>query len=77
MIVQVRVKTGSKKGDQVVESSPYLDVFLREKPIDGRANQALIAILAKHFSVNKESVRIVSGSSSRIKLVEIGGPEGT
>lgn len=77
MIVQVRVKPGSKKGDQVVESSPYLDVFLREKPIDGRANQALIAILAKHFSVNKESVRIVSGSSSRIKLVEIGGPEGT
>ena len=77
MIVQVRVKPGSKKGDLVVESSPYLDVFLREKPIDGRANQALIAILAKHFSVNKESVRIVSGSSSRIKLVEIGGPEGT
>ena len=77
MIVQVRVKPGSKKGDLVVDSSPYLDVFLREKPIDGRANQALIAILAKHFSVNKESVRIVSGSSSRIKLVEIGGPEGT
>ena len=77
MIVQVRVKPGSKKGDQVVESPPYLDVFLREKPIDGRANQALIAILAKHCSVNKESVRIVSGSSSRIKLVEIGGPEGT
>lgn len=77
MIVQVRVKPGSKKGDLVVESSPYLDVFLREKPIDGRANQALIAILAKHFSVNKASVRLVSGSSSRIKLVEIGGPEGT
>ena len=76
-MVQVRVKPGSKKGDLVVESSSYLDVFLREKPIDGRANQALIAILAKHFSVNKEGVRIVSGSSSRIKLVEIGGPEGT
>lgn len=77
MIVQVRVKPGSKRGDLVVESSPYLDVFLREKPIDGLANQALIALLAKHFSVNKASVRIVSGSSSRIKLVEIGGPEGT
>lgn len=77
MIVQVRVKPGSKKGDLVVESSPYLDVFLRERPIAGRANQALIAILAKHFSVNKESVRIASGSGSRIKLVEIGGPEGT
>ena len=77
MIIQVRVKPGSSKGDLVIEAPPYLDVFLREKPIDGRANQALISLLAKHFRVEQTRIRIVSGVSSRIKLVEIGGPEGT
>ncbi len=77
MIVQVRVKPGSKKGDLVVASPPYLDVFLRERPIDGKANQALVSLLADHFGVNKQEIRIASGMSSRIKLIEIGGPEGT
>ncbi len=77
MIIQVRVKPGSKKGDLVEPASPYLDVFLKEKPIAGKANQALIALLSSHFRVARENIRIVSGTSSRIKLIEIGGPEGT
>ncbi len=77
MIIQVRVKPGSKKGDLVEPASPYLDVFLKEKPIAGKANQALIALLSSHFGVPRENIRIVSGASSRIKLIEIGGPEGT
>lgn len=39
---------------------------------EGRANQALIELLADYFSVPKSSVRIIHGQSSRRKLVEIG-----
>lgn len=39
---------------------------------EGKANQALIELLAVHFSVSKSSVRIISGETSRRKLVEIG-----
>lgn len=77
MIVQVRVKPGSKKGNLVVDAPPYLDVFVREKAADGKANQAVISVLAQHFQVHETKVRIFSGVSSRIKLIEIGGPEGT
>ncbi len=77
MIIQVRVKPGSKKGDLVLAAPPYLDVFVREKPVDGKANQAVLSLLAAHFQVSEGEIRIVSGSSSRIKLIEVGGPEGT
>lgn len=77
MKIQVRVKPGSKRGDLVVKAEPYLDVFLRAKPVDGKANDALITLLAKHYGVSRDQVRIISGATARLKLVEIGGPEGT
>ena len=66
MTYTVLVKPGSKKGPLVVET-----VFLREKPIDGAANQALVKVLAKHFSVSKSQVTIKAGTKSRHKLVDI------
>ena len=41
--------------------------------MDGRANEALVAFLAKRAGVAKGAVRIVSGHSAREKLVEIEG----
>ncbi|BDQ00422.1 DUF167 domain-containing protein [Aquiluna sp. KACHI24] len=77
MRISVRVKPGSKSGDRVVANDPYLDVFLKEKPIDGKANEALVRLLREHFGTAPDGVRIISGFGSRIKIVEIGGPEGT
>jgi hypothetical protein len=42
-------------------------------PERGRANDALIALLADALAVGKERVRVVSGHSSRRKLVEVEG----
>ena len=80
MIYSVTVKPGSKKGPLVVETpaddtsahaAKNLTVYLREKPVDGAANTALIKILAEHFRVAKSCVIIKSGATSRHKLVEI------
>lgn len=40
-------------------------------PVEGRANTALIAFLAKQLGVRKSNVTIVTGQTSRDKLVEI------
>jgi len=40
-------------------------------PERGKANAELIKKLAKHFKVNSGNIRIVSGLSSRKKIVEI------
>lgn len=71
MIYAVTVKPGSKKGPLVVERDTELVVFLRERPIEGRANTALIQVLAKHFGVAKSQVVIKNGARGRKKLVEI------
>jgi len=56
-----------------------LRVKLQAPPEDGRANRALIALLAKHFGVPKRSITLLSGEKSREKRVRIAGvdPERT
>ncbi len=71
MIYEVTVKPNSKKGPLVVAEGQRLTVYLREKPVDGAANAALIKLLANHFTVAKSCVMIKSGARGRKKLIEI------
>lgn len=71
MIYAVTVKPGSKKGPLVITHKDELIVYLREKPVEGQANSALIKLLSSHFHIPKTSIRIKSGAHGRKKLVEI------
>ncbi len=71
MIYEVTVKPNSKKGPLVVANGDKLTVYLREKPIDGEANTALVKILSKHFRVAKSCIIIKSGARGRKKLLEV------
>ena len=53
------------------DESGGLTVYVRERAVDGKANDAVVELLAKHFGVAKSRVSIVRGQSSRIKLVKI------
>lgn len=44
-------------------------------PVEGRANAALIAFFARIFGVPKKQVRILSGESTRMKVIEIIGSD--
>ncbi len=39
---------------------------------EGKANEAVIELLAKYFSISKSAIKIIRGQTSRRKLVEIG-----
>ena len=54
-----------------VDEDGGLTVFVRERAVDGKANQAVVDLLAEHFGVAKSRVVIARGQSSRIKLVKI------
>ena len=71
MIVNVMVKTGSKKGPLVVKEGDGLIVYLREKPHDNEANLALIRMMADYFCVSKSLVIIQRGQKSHKKVIEI------
>jgi hypothetical protein len=44
---------------------------LKAPPVDGKANEELVSLVAEHFKCRKAAVSIKSGASGRIKLVEI------
>lgn len=68
----VHAKPGSKKGPAVeIDESGELTVFLRERAVDGAANEGLIAVVAKHFGVSKSRVAILRGHASRHKVIEV------
>ena len=50
-----------------------LQARVNAPPVDGKANKALIALLAKEFKTPKSKIRIVQGETSRDKLVELAG----
>ena len=52
-------------------SSGNLKVWVHSVPAEGQANEAVIKLLAKHFDVAKSLVAIVSGHTSRNKIIEI------
>ncbi|MBQ6354878.1 DUF167 domain-containing protein [Candidatus Saccharibacteria bacterium] len=68
----VLVKPGSKvEGVFNGPSDGELIVRTHARAHDGEANAAVIKILAKHFGVAKSCIEIVSGTTSRHKIVEI------
>lgn len=46
-------------------------IKVKEKPVLGRANEAIIKILAEHFGVAKYSIKLVSGATSKNKIFKI------
>jgi uncharacterized protein YggU (UPF0235/DUF167 family) len=51
----------------------YLRVRVRAVPEDGKANAALVALLAKELDIPRASVTIVNGAKARLKIVKAHG----
>ena len=56
-----------------MDDADRLRVRVRESPVDGQANRALIKLLADRLGVPISTMRIASGLKSRNKGVEIAG----
>lgn len=67
----VTAKTRAKE-EGIEELDPiHLLVSVKEPPMDGKANKAIIKLLAHHFGVPQASVRIIVGLGTKEKVVEI------
>jgi uncharacterized protein (TIGR00251 family) len=79
--VRVRLKVAPKsKREQIVglldepDGGRALKVAVTAAPESGRANAAVIALLAREWGVAKSAIWVVTGATDRRKLVEIRGP---
>ncbi len=72
MRISVRARPNSRE-EKVEKVESEFIVSVKEPPIKGMANQAIIKVVAEYFGVPGSMVRIVSGHTSRQKVVEILG----
>lgn len=69
----VRVVPRASRNEIVGVQGDALKVKLTAPPVEGRANEALIAFLAQRLSVRKSQVEIVAGATSRRKMIRVIG----
>ena len=67
----VRLQPRASKNEIVGLQSVSLKVRVTAPPVEGMANDALIELLSKALETSRRNVCIVSGHSSRTKLIEI------
>ena len=71
MRISVTVKPNSKREEVVPAGEREYVVRVSAPPVEGKANERVVELLAKHFGVPKSRVTIVRGASGRKKAVEI------
>jgi len=73
----VRVQPGAKRtgitGVYGQNSRLHLNIALQAPPVEGRANEALIAYLAKLLAMPRSRITIIHGDRDRFKLVLLEG----
>ena len=70
MKIRVNVVSNSKNEEVTKEDDGFL-VKVKEPPKEGKANKAVIKLLAEYFGVSQGSIRIVMGFRSRTKVIEV------
>jgi uncharacterized protein (TIGR00251 family) len=71
--VAVHVQPRASRSEIVGLHGAALKVRLQAPPVEGAANDALVALLAERLGVPRRAVRVVAGATSRSKTVEIEG----
>jgi len=75
--VAVRAQPGAKKtavtGIYGEGPAAQLKIAVHAPPVEGRANEALIEFVADFFSLSRKSVALLSGESSRSKVLLLRG----
>lgn len=70
-VMRIKVKPGSRRSVLEELSDGTWVAHVKSAPIEGKANDELIALVAGHFGCRKSAVTIRSGSSARTKLVRV------
>ncbi len=70
-ILQVKVKPNARENRLTESKDGVWVASIKALPVDGKANDALIELVAAHFKVRRRHVSIATGSTSRLKRLFI------
>lgn len=71
--IQVKVKPNARQSVLVPPEEPGAPwtAQLKAPPVDGKANEELVALVARQFGCAKARVRIKTGAGAKLKLVQV------
>ena len=70
MYLKVKVHPNSKKDAVVKRAEDSFEVFVRAKPVEGKANDAVLDLLSEFLKIPRSRLRLVRGAMAHNKLVE-------
>lgn len=73
VVLSLHIQPGAKKTEIAGEHGEALKIRLAAPPVDGKANDCLIAFLADRLGIPKSRLDLVSGAASRAKRVRAAG----
>ncbi len=69
MKIKIKTHANSSQEKIIKKNNNEYEIWIKEKPIEGKANIHLIKILKKYFK--SKNINIISGFNSRNKFIEI------
>lgn len=75
LVLQVKVKPQARESRLEDAGDGTWRALLKAPPVDGKANEELISLVARHFGVRRADVSIQTGAAARLKRVRVEGLE--
>ena len=72
-VIKVKVIPRSSRTDILGKENDIYRMKLSDPPVEGRANKAVIELLAEKLGVPRREIEIVSGKTGRLKTIRIRG----
>jgi len=72
-IIQLKVQPRASREKVVKVSSEEYKVYTTKPALDGKANKAIIELLAEFLGVKRYNIKMIRGEKTRNKIVEIRG----
>ena len=73
IVLRVKAHPGARRNDVVGEHAGFLKVAVTQAPEKGKANEAIIEVLAEMLDLKRSHVQLVSGATSSQKKFLVGG----
>jgi uncharacterized protein (TIGR00251 family) len=71
MLIKVKVLAGSEKDEIIKKKDDEFEVRVKEKAEKGKANRAVIKVLANYFKIDESRIKLTKGFKERNKIFEV------
>lgn len=71
MIIRVKVFPSAGKKEIIKKADDIFEIWVKEKPIKGQANRAVVSALAEHLNIPRENIKLIRGFQQRNKVFNV------